>query len=159
MTTPASPRPFWLREILLTDDGLVETGLRLLEWLAATEFRGGHFSFTPAAGWAPGETRPGFDQQPVEAAAMADACSRAWSITGDSMWQDLVERSAQWFLGANDTGAVLYDPRTGGCGDGLGPDYTNLNQGAESTLAALAVLQQAEMIDRSGAQQRTRSVA
>ncbi len=144
---------------LLTDDGLVETGLRLLEWLAATEFRGGHFSFTPAAGWAPGETRPGFDQQPVEAAAMADACSRAWSITGDSLWQDLVERAAQWFLGANDTGAVLYDPHTGGCGDGLGPDYTNLNQGAESTLAALAVLQQAEMIDRSGAQPRTRSVA
>jgi hypothetical protein len=144
---------------LLTDDRLVDSGLRLLEWLAATEFSGGHFSFTPAAGWAPGETRPRFDQQPVEAAAMADACARAWSVTGDGMWKDLVERAAQWFLGANDTGAALYDPRTGGCEDGLGPDYTNLNQGAESTLAALAVLQQAKIIDRSRAQRRTRSVA
>ena len=144
---------------LLTNDRLIDSGLRLLEWLAATEFRGGHFSFTPATGWAPGETRPGFDQQPVEAAAMADACARAWTVTGDGMWGDLVERAAQWFLGANDTGAALYDPHTGGCGDGLGPDYTNLNQGAESTLAALAVLQQADMIDRSGAQGRSRSVA
>lgn len=75
------------------------------------------------------------------------------------MWKGLVERAAQWFLGANDTGAALYDPHTGGCSDGLGPDYINLNQGAESTLAALAVLQQVEMIDRSGAQRRTRSVA
>jgi len=144
---------------LLTDDRLVDSGLRLLEWLVDTESYGGHFSFTPAAGWAPGEPRPGFDQQPVEAAAMADACSRAWSATGDRRWKDRVERTAQWFLGANDTGAALYDPHTGGCGDGLGSDYTNLNQGAESTLAALAVLQQAETLDSSGAQRRTRSVA
>ena len=144
---------------LLTDDRLIDSGLHLLEWLATTESYGGHFSFTPAAGWAPGEPRPGFDQQPVEAAAMADACSRAWSVTGDSMWKDLVERAAQWFLGANDTGAALYDPHTGGCGDGLGPDYTNLNQGAESTLAALAVLQQAELADRTEVSRGTRSVA
>ena len=90
---------------------------------------------------------------------MADACALAWTVTGDSMWKDLVERAAQWFLGANDTGAALYDRHTGGCGDGLGPDYTNLNQGAESTLAALAVLQRAEIIDRSVEQRRSRSVA
>jgi hypothetical protein len=29
----------------------------------------------------------------------------------------------------------LYDPITGGCGDGLHPDRVNENQGAESTLA------------------------
>ena len=38
-------------------------------------------------------------------------------------------------------GMALYDARTGGCSDGLEPDGMNLNQGAESTLAALAVLQ------------------
>ena len=143
----------------LSDDGLVAAGLRLLEWLVSTETRDGHFSFTPAGGWAPGEPRPGFDQQPVEATAMADACRRAWSLTDDRRWRDRVLQAAQWFLGANDTGATLYDPHTGGCGDGLGPDYTNLNQGAESTLAALAALQQADGVDRTEARRRARSVA
>jgi hypothetical protein len=32
---------------------------------------------------------------------------------------------------------ALFDPLTGGCCDGLQPDGLNLNQGAESTLAAL----------------------
>jgi hypothetical protein len=144
---------------LLPDDDLADAGLRLLEWLVATETHDGHFSFTPVGGWALGEPRPAFDQQPVEAAAIADACSLAWSLTGDSRWKDRVERAARWFLGANDAGLALYDPQTGGCGDGLGPDYINLNRGAESTLAALAVLQQAEMVGRTDARRGTRSVA
>ncbi len=144
---------------LLPNDGLFAAGLRLLEWLVTMETHDGHFSFTPVGGWAPGEPRPGFDQQPVEAAAMADACGRAWSLTGDRRWKDGVEAVARWLVGANDTGAVLYDPQTGGCGDGLGPDYTNLNQGAESTLAALSVLQQAEMVDRTEARRTARSEA
>lgn len=131
---------------VLARDDLIDAGLRLLDWLVAAETRNEHFSFTPVGGWTMGEPRPGFDQQPVEAAAMADACSRAWSLTGDSRWKYRVEQAARWFVGANDTGAALYDPRTGGCGDGLGPDYVNLNQGAESTLAALGVLQQAERV-------------
>jgi len=133
---------------LLPDDELLDSGLRLLEWLVITETRDGHFSFTPVGGWAPGEPRPGFDQQPVEAAAMADACSRARSLTGDNRWNDLIEQVARWFTGTNDIGEALYDPQTGGCGDGLGADHINQNRGAESTLAALAVLQQAELIGR-----------
>lgn len=128
------------------DDFLLDAGIRLLEWLVATETRGGHFSFTPVGGWAPGERRPGFDQQPIEAAAMADACSRAFSLTADERWRDLVKRAACWFVGDNDGAAVLYDAETGGCGDGLTPEGTNQNQGAESTLAALAALQQAQVL-------------
>ena len=37
----------------------------------------GHLSVTPVGGWATGEPRPGFDQQPIEVAALADACARA----------------------------------------------------------------------------------
>ena len=131
---------------LLPNDGLVDAGLRLLEWLVATETHERRFSFTPVGGWAPGEPRPGFDQQPVEAAAMADACSRAWSLTGDSRWKDRVERAARWFVGDNDGTAVLYDADAGGCRDGLTSEGTNQNQGAESTLAALAALQQAQAL-------------
>lgn len=128
---------------VLSDQGLIDDGLRLLEWLVGQESRDAHFSFTPDGGWAPGEPRPGFDQQPVEAAALADACARAWHLTGDPQWKDRIRRLAGWFIGANDTGWPLYDPATGGCCDGLERDGGNLNQGAESTLAALAVLQHA----------------
>ncbi|MFV2000530.1 MAG: glycosyltransferase [Acidimicrobiia bacterium] len=134
---------------VLPDVDLVASGLRLLEWLVTTETHNDHFSFTPVGGWGSGEPRSRFDQQPVEAAAMADACSRAWSLTGDNRWKDHIEQAARWFMGANDIGATLYDPRTGACGDGLGAEHINLNRGAESTLAALAVLQQAELVGRT----------
>jgi hypothetical protein len=134
--------------VALGDEDLIASGLRLLDWLVTTETREGHFSFTPAGGWAPGEARPGYDQQPVEAAAMADACSRAWQITGEGKWRDGVLKAARWLVEANDRRVVLYDFHTGGCCDGLTPSGPNLNQGAESTLAALSTLQQAEMVVR-----------
>jgi len=130
----------------LDNTGLVDSGLRLLEWLVAAETSGDHFSFTPTRGWALGEVRPGFDQQPVEAAAMADACHRAWELTGDPDWKERVLATSRWFLGANDSGAILYDTRTGGGLDGLTADGANQNQGAESTLAALSTLQRAAMV-------------
>lgn len=77
---------------------------------------------------------------------MADACSRAFSLTADERWRDLVERAVRWFVGDNDGAVVLYDAETGGCRDGLTPEGTNQNQGAESTLAALAALQQAQVL-------------
>lgn len=127
----------------LGDDHMVQDGLRLLDWLTGWETRDGHFSFTPVGGWAIGEQRPGFDQQPVEAAAFADACARAWETTGDSKWMDLVLSAALWFVGDNDLQVQIYDPETGGGYDGLTPQGVNLNQGAESTIAALSAMQQA----------------
>ena len=74
---------------------------------------------------------------------MADACARAWEITGEDKWGEATLRAARWLVEANDRGVVLYDFHTGGCCDGLTPSGPNLNQGAESTLAALSALQQA----------------
>ena len=129
----------------LGDRRLISTGLRLLEWLVQVESSGDHFSFTPAAGWNPGEARPGFDQQPIEAVAMAAACYRAWAITSDAAWRRQAISAAQWFIGRNDTGMVLYDEATGGTCDGLMERSVNENRGAESTLAGLAALQIAAM--------------
>jgi hypothetical protein len=127
----------------LGDEELLASGLGLLDWLVATQTRDGHFSFAPSSGRAQGEPRPGFDQQPVETMAMADACARAWLATGDARWRDRVLSAARWLVGENDGGTVLYDVDSGGCCDGLTPTGANLNQGAESTLAALSALQQA----------------
>lgn len=123
---------------------LTLVGIRLLEWLAGVETNGDHFSFTPNGGWAPGEPRPGFDQQPIEAWAMADAANRAWAVTGDGIWRVRALRANRWLTGHNDAGVVLYDAATGGTCDGLMEHSANENRGAESTLAGIGTLQVAD---------------
>ena len=56
---------------------LLRRGLELLDWLVARETRNGHLSVTPVGGSGPKDRGPGFDQQPIEVAALADACARA----------------------------------------------------------------------------------
>jgi hypothetical protein len=122
-------------------DKTLQNGLRMLDWLMTVETRDGHLSVVPTGGWGPGEPRPGFDQQPIEVAALADACMRAAAVTGDSSWLAGVQMSVSWFLGDNDAKVPLLDERTGGGCDGLSRDGRSRNQGAESTLAMISVLQ------------------
>ncbi|MFN6087013.1 MAG: hypothetical protein ACK476_19060, partial [Fluviicola sp.] len=42
-----------------------------------------------------------------------------------------------WFLGENQLHQIVYNPKTGGCYDGLEKSDVNLNQGAESTISYL----------------------
>jgi hypothetical protein len=123
-------------------DRVLHNGLRMLDWLVTVETRDGHLSVVPAGGWGLGEDRPAFDQQPIEVAALADACMRAAAVTGDSSWLAGVQMSVSWFLGDNDAGVPMLDERTGGGCDGLTRDGRSRNQGAESTLAMISVLQQ-----------------
>jgi hypothetical protein len=123
--------------------GLVEQGLQLLEWLLDRETRHGHLSIAPVGGSGPDDLGPGFDQQPIEVAALADACARAEAVTGDQRWADGITAAANWFLGDNDSGVAMWDPDTGGAFDGLEVHGANRNQGTESTLALLSTLQHA----------------
>jgi len=125
----------------LDDDASLRDGLTLLTWLVEQETRGDRLSVTPAGGWRLGEPRPGFDQQPIEVSALAEACWRAYAITRDASWLIPIERSVAWFSGSNDLGLALYDPTSGGGSDGLHADRINENRGAESTLAGLATFQ------------------
>ncbi len=131
----------------LADDDVLADGLGLLGWLLDLETFEGHLSVTPAGGWAPNEPRPAFDQQPIEVAALADACRRAFELTGDDRWADGLHRAIDWFLGDNDSQLALYDTSTGGGYDALTRRGRNTNQGAESTLAMVSTLQHAA--DRS----------
>jgi hypothetical protein len=131
---------------LLGDEGLLTEGLRMLAWLCEMQEHHGHLSTVPVGGWRPGEDRHRYDQQPIEAAATADACATAAAVTGDERWDAPLFQSIAWFLGDNDTGSVMYDPDTSGCYDGLTADGPNLNQGAESTLALVATLQHARTL-------------
>ena len=129
------------------DMATVDDGLRLLGWLVEAERLGDHFSFTPTAGRGPDDPRPGFDQQPIEAGALADACGRAFDVTGDPIWIEPVVLAAGWFQGRNDVGVPMFDPDTGGGFDGLHRDGVNQNQGAESTIELITTLQQAQRVD------------
>ncbi|MET8150486.1 glycosyltransferase [Actinoplanes sp. NPDC049668] len=126
------------------DVALLAAGLRMLAWLRDSQLVDGRLSVLPAAGWRRGEPRQRYDQQPIEVAALADACATAAAATGDDGWHDGVRQAIGWFLGDNDRGAVMWDPATGGAYDGLTPLGPNLNQGAESTLALIATFQHAQ---------------
>jgi len=124
----------------LDNQKLVDEGLLLLEWLVETEIGEQGFSFTPVAGRSVSHRKPSYDQQPLEAWAMADACARAAEVTGDSGWLVPAGVAVSWFLGENDQRMAMYDFETGACCDGLTAEGVNLNQGAESTLSALGAL-------------------
>jgi hypothetical protein len=123
-------------------DAVLRRGLEMLEWLLSVETSSsGHLSVTPAGGWSAGEPRPAFDQQPIEVAALADACARAAVVTGESKWLAPVQQCVAWFLGDNDAQTPLLDEVSGGGCDGLTASGRNANQGAESTIAMISVLQ------------------
>ncbi len=121
-------------------------GLSLLEFLLRTETRDGHLSVTPVGGRGRDDAGPGYDQQPIEVSALADACGTAFRITRQWSWLTGVRLAWDWFGGDNDSATPMFDPHSGGGYDGLEPRGRNLNQGAESTLAMLATAQQAHRI-------------
>jgi hypothetical protein len=125
----------------LGDDALLADGLRMLRWLLDLETFQGHLSLTPVGGRGPGIHTRRFDQQPIEAASLADACVRAGQVDDDPIWQDGLRLCIGWFLGENDSSTPLIDPVSGGGCDGLNATGRNLNQGAESTMALMSVLQ------------------
>ncbi len=126
---------------LLDDPAALAAGLRMLTWLLDIQTSDGHLSVLPSAGWQRGGPRLRHDQQPIEVAALADACATAAAVTGEPLWSAGVHRSIAWFLGDNDLGRLMWDPATGGAYDGLTLHGPNLNQGAESTLALISTLQ------------------
>jgi hypothetical protein len=131
---------------VLDDSALRQRGLDLLGWLIEYETGDGHLSPTPVGGRGAEDARPGFDQQPIEVATLADACARAAVVDAGAIWLDTVRAAAAWFLGDNDAGQVMWDPETGGGYDGLHADGVNGNQGAESTLAVISTLQHAQRL-------------
>jgi hypothetical protein len=134
----------------LEDRGRIDRGLEMLEFLLEIETRAGHLSVTGVGGRGPGERDVQFDQQPIEVATIAEASARAFELTGDERWRDAVALAWAWFDGLNDRGIRMYDPATGAGYDGLTAEGRNDNRGAESTLAALSVLQHARRLSVVG---------
>jgi hypothetical protein len=148
------PHALLLAGAAMQDAGMIEQGLTSLAWLVAQQVDDhGTVSLIGNDGWLlrSGE-RVRFDQQPVEAMALVEACAAAWRITHDNVWIERARTLLAWFTGANEIGICMIDPETGGCSDGLHTAGANLNQGAESTLAwIIAALTVAGMVEDEAA--------
>jgi len=138
----ALPHALILSGKSMEDADMVEQGLGSLEWLVSLQLSAeGMVSLIGNQGWlARNGSRARFDQQPIDACALVEACLAAWQATREPVWRERARRFLGWFLGSNDTQSVLYDSSTGGCRDGLSPNGPNLNEGAESTLSWLTSL-------------------
>ncbi len=136
------PHALLLAGEILGKGEMTSAGLEALRWLTEVQrSEEGHFVPIGNRGfYVCGGERARFDQQPIEADCTVSACLEAHRLTGESFWLQEAERAFEWFLGRNDLGLPLYDPKTGGCHDGLHPDRINQNQGAESTLSFLISL-------------------
>jgi len=136
------PHALMLSGQWIKDSKMVEIGLKTLEWLVEIQKDpAGHFVPIGTQGWYKRKGQKArFDQQPIEAQAMIDACVEAHNITGNEKWGKEAQRCLEWFFGKNDHRITLYDYNTGGCYDGLQSNRANQNQGAESTLSFLLSL-------------------
>ncbi|MEX2573647.1 MAG: glycosyltransferase family 4 protein [Balneolaceae bacterium] len=125
----------------LKRDDMVQAGLKSLKWLLDIQTGQDHAGqdyLVPVGnqGWyTRGSKKARFDQQPIEANALIEACIAAFQVNRDRYWLDQATMCFRWYLGQNDLHLPLYDVKTGGCRDGLESDGVNQNEGAESTLS------------------------
>lgn len=133
----------------LGDPAMCADAATSLHWLIQQQTATGadgrtHLSIIGNDGWLrPGQPRARFDQQPLEAWALVEACGVLSDGLADDdaeatrRWRDQAYWCYRWFTGSNDQGRPVIDPSTGGCRDGLQAGGPNRNQGAESTLSWL----------------------
>jgi hypothetical protein len=127
---------------------------RTMEFLSEKTFVDDTLCLVGNHGWYSDEAEqpPLYDQQPIDAAAMVDACLAAFDATTDATYLRRAWLALEWFFGRNHQGAALYDAETSGCFDGLTKEGVNLNRGAESTicllLSQLSVLEARHKVSR-----------
>ena len=136
------PHALILAGRLIPNTEMHEMGMASLRWLLKEQTAPeGHLSIIGNLNWHEknGE-RSTFDQQPIEAMCLIEACAEAFRSTGDTYWLEEGQRCLSWFMGRNDINKNVYVFNTGGCYDGIHEKDVNDNQGAESTLAWLISL-------------------
>jgi tetratricopeptide (TPR) repeat protein len=149
----------WFEERVTYDNAVIPQALFLAYELTGTEeyreiattsfdflldmcMREDHISLVGNDGWHGRDEEEGaeFDQQPIDACGLVEACKVAFRLTGKREYLQHMRMAFDWFLGVNDCSAQLYSFKTGGCADGLARTGANMNQGAESTLCCLLAL-------------------
>lgn len=132
------PKAMFLAHRVTGREGYLCVARRTMDFLIDCTFHADVFFPPGNRGWHYcGGEKAMFDQQPIEAGEMAEACVWAYRTTGSRSYLDIARLSLEWFFGRNVHGVWVYDENTGGSLDGLTPLDVNLNQGAESTISFL----------------------
>jgi glycosyltransferase involved in cell wall biosynthesis len=138
------PEALLLAGKCVNSDLYKETAKKTFDFLLKTTLVEGHFAVISNAGpHFQGEEKKPFGEQPIEIAYTVLALDTFYEEFRNDRYLALLHTAFSWFLGENHLHQIVYNPRTGGCYDGLEESHVNLNQGAESTvgylLARLAV--------------------
>ena len=78
-----------------------------------------------------------YGEQPVDVAGTILALQTFYKVYEEPEYKNKMQFAYDWFLGKNHLHQIIYNPKTGGCYDGLEENHVNLNQGAESTISYL----------------------
>lgn len=141
----------WIAYYILKVDKYRDIAKITTDFLIKNCMKNDRISLVGCNGWMSEDDvqKPHFDQQPIDAMCLVELGRFTYKITKDPAYLNLMRLSFDWFLGENDMGMPLYDLVSGGCYDGLTPEGPNLNQGAESTIAAiLSLLSITEMVKK-----------
>jgi uncharacterized protein YyaL (SSP411 family) len=129
----------------------LQAAKRSLDFILELQMIDGKFAPIGNKGWCKkGGERALFDQQSVEASCMVEATLAAYSTTNDEKYRKTAYTIFDWFLGGNCKGEMIYNPKNGGCYDGITSHGLNLNQGAEATTCYLIARLELEIDKRAG---------
>lgn len=121
---------------LVGDRKMLQIAKESSNYLDKIVFRKGYLSTIGNKSWhTENKSIDTYDQQPIEIPHLILLYKEWYAISHDEHYTQKMLQTFQWYFGANDLKATLYNPHTAGCFDGLGRYEVNLNQGAESTLA------------------------
>jgi glycosyltransferase involved in cell wall biosynthesis len=135
------PHALILAGDMLERDDMKRAGFNTLEWLLKMQTENDHLTLVGNQYWYKRNGRKArFDQQPLEANALTEACLAAFRLSGNEKWLYRANMCFHWYLGQNDLNLPVADTSTGGCHDGLQSGWVNQNEGAESTLSWLLSL-------------------
>ena len=108
------------------------------DFLLSLTFKDDQIKVISNQGWYhKGKTVNQFGEQPIDVAYSILALQTFYQVYEDETYKDKMKIAFDWFLGKNHLHQIIYNPKTGGCYDGLEQNHVNLNQGAESTISYL----------------------
>ncbi|MEE8570616.1 MAG: glycosyltransferase [Candidatus Bathyarchaeia archaeon] len=123
---------------IIGDERYMRVAEDSFNFLIRTQILEGVFVPIGNDGWyVKGGQRAKYDQQPTESACMVETATTAFHVTRDEKYIKIARIAFDWFLGKNSKNVEVYNPKTGGCYDGITPQGLNLNQGSESTICYL----------------------
>ena len=112
--------------------------LQTFDFLLSKMFVDGHLRVISNRGWYQKGSEPNrYGEQPIDVFCLIQTLDIFYKTFKDPKYKSMMQKAFGWFLGDNHLAQIVYNPLTGGCGDGLEQENVNLNQGAESTVCYL----------------------